>query len=75
MKDRKEHANHRMWSQTLNYSLFITMPLTFQAALLLLSFPLRCLHEASAKRGRTLIRSGILFSILWSPLLAVVIIT
>jgi hypothetical protein len=26
MKDRKEHANHRMWSQTLNYySLLITM--------------------------------------------------
>jgi len=23
MKDRKEHANHRMWSQTLNYSLLI----------------------------------------------------
>jgi len=78
MKDRKEHANHRMWSQTLNYSLLIihyyvayvpgcTTTIKFSVALRL--------REASAKRGRTLIRSGILFSILWSPLLAVVIIT
>src|SRR5436189_3990680 len=25
MKDRKEHANHRMWSQTLNYSSLIIL--------------------------------------------------